>query len=150
MCRRAPFSGCVLIEGKHALTLVTTRWQRSVKLILLRSFLVGLPFSGSFLIVPLVFSGALRATDLALYGFALAVFTQAALIAALPILGGAYAPELPLLLLSEARTGGIGGFAWLWRPAAGVSRLEEDECELERTAYCTFVRVVVVVRASAA
>ena len=75
MCRRAPFSGCVLIEGKHAegkhaegkhaegkhaegkhaegkhaLTLVTTRWQRSVKLILLRSFLVGLPFGGGVLV----------------------------------------------------------------------------------------------------
>jgi hypothetical protein len=45
-----PFCGCVLIECKHALILVTTRWQRSVELILLRSFLVGLPFGGGVLV----------------------------------------------------------------------------------------------------
>ena len=64
----------------------------------------------------------------------------------------------PRLLFSEAWSGSIGGglaiggvrvcfvsgldgFALLGRCVARVSRLGEDEGELERTAYCTCVRV---------
>ena len=144
-----PVRGC--------LSLVAARWQRRAGLILLRSGPRGSPFGGEVIVVLPVPCCARRALGLALDGCSRAVIAQAEFLAALVFFSSAYAVAFSLLFLSKAGLGGVGGFlvfggAWsgfaagiggfglLGTRVAGVSRLEEDEGELESAAYCTCVQ----------
>ena len=85
------------------------------------------------------------------------MIAQAEFLAALAFFSGAYAVAFSLLFLRKAGPGGvggflvfggacsgfaagIGGFGLLGACFAGVSRLGEDEGELESAAYCTCVQ----------
>ena len=115
-----------------------------------RLFALGLP-------CPSVCLDAIWATGLAFDCLVWAVLAEAEFLAALTVLGGAYPPQFPLFLFSKSGSswlcgwpalgGGrsgfasrVGGFAFLGTCVAGVSRLGEDEGELESTTYCTGVR----------
>ena len=150
-------SGSVLNERNHGLILVTARCQRRAGLNLLRGGLGGSPFGGEVIVVLPVPCCARRAPGLALDGCSRAVIAHAEFLAALAFFSGAYAVAFSLLFLRKAGpsgvggflvfggacsgfAAGIGGFGLLGACFAGVSRLGEDEGELERAAYCTCVQ----------